>query len=352
MTDYRPPYKAAVLAGFGAWVLYVLTLSPSTAMWDTSEYIATAYILGIPHPPGNPLFVVLAKSWSLLLSPLGLPVAVRINLLAATTSAAAAGFYFLVAHRILWGFVGGTDGASARRPASTPEARKGDDEGESADVSDGRRVGGTLPLVGAAVAVLLSATAFTVWNQSTVNEKVYTISVVIIAAVVWLGIRWYDKRDDPGGIRYLLGALYLMALGSTNHLMSVLPLPAMALFVVMVAPGVLLTRRFWTRGIALLILGLSLNFFLPIRAAQDPVINEGDPTCDSAVGRRWRCTPTAGRGASTSPWSSRGSSTRSLPSPSVRRPSSISSSITTSISTGSGPGGWILRSSRAAAALP
>ena len=39
------------------FVLYVLTLAPSTAMWDTSEYITAAYTLGLPHPPGNPLFV-------------------------------------------------------------------------------------------------------------------------------------------------------------------------------------------------------------------------------------------------------------------------------------------------------
>ena len=87
--DYAPAYGPATLAGLAAWLLYVVTLAPSTAFWDTSEYIATAHIVGIPHPPGNPLFVVVAKVWTLLLAPLGLPVAVRVNLLAATTSAAA-----------------------------------------------------------------------------------------------------------------------------------------------------------------------------------------------------------------------------------------------------------------------
>ena len=73
MTDYKPPSWAALAAGLGVFLLYVLTLSPSTAMWDTSEYIATAHILGIPHPPGNPLFVVLGKVWSLLLAPRAYP---------------------------------------------------------------------------------------------------------------------------------------------------------------------------------------------------------------------------------------------------------------------------------------
>src|SRR5256885_6920989 len=38
-----------------------MTLAPSTAMWDTSEYIAAAYTFGLPHPPGNPLFVILDR---------------------------------------------------------------------------------------------------------------------------------------------------------------------------------------------------------------------------------------------------------------------------------------------------
>ena len=48
---YRPPYVAAALAACAVLVLYVRTLAPTTAFWDTSEYIATAHIFGIPHPP-------------------------------------------------------------------------------------------------------------------------------------------------------------------------------------------------------------------------------------------------------------------------------------------------------------
>jgi hypothetical protein len=98
---YRPPYLAAALAAAGVFVLYVITLSPTTAFWDTSEYIATATIMGIPHPPGNPLFVVLARAWDLLLEPLGLSTAVRINLFSALMSALAHGCWFLLADRIL-----------------------------------------------------------------------------------------------------------------------------------------------------------------------------------------------------------------------------------------------------------
>ncbi len=93
----RPPYGAALLVGAAVMAIYVLTLAPTTAFWDTSEYIAAAKVLGIPHPPGNPLFVLLAHVWGLL--PLAADYAVRINLFAAATSAASAALWFLVAER-------------------------------------------------------------------------------------------------------------------------------------------------------------------------------------------------------------------------------------------------------------
>lgn len=246
----RPPYQDAVVVCLAALLLYVLTLAPSTAFWDTSEYIATAHIVGIPHPPGNPFFVIVAHVWSMLLAPLGLPVAVRVNLLAATTSAAATGLFYLVAHRVL-------------SPLAEHEV---------------------FARLGAGASAVIGATAFTVWNQSTVNEKVYTISVLIIAAVSWLAVRWHDRRDQPGSGRYLLWAVFLIAIGSTNHPMSLLPAPALALFVLVSKPSIFLEPRLLGRAALLVVLGLSFNFVLPVRAARDPMINEGEPSCDSPLG--------------------------------------------------------------------
>ena len=95
----RPPYLLAGLVAVGALVLYVLTLAPTTQYWDASEYITAAHALGIPHPPGNPLFVILAHAWGLI--PLGVDYARRINLFAAATSAVAAGLWFLIGERWL-----------------------------------------------------------------------------------------------------------------------------------------------------------------------------------------------------------------------------------------------------------
>jgi hypothetical protein len=272
MTDARPPYLHALGAAAAALLLYVITLAPTTWFWDTSEYIATAHILGIPHPPGNPLFVVVGRAWSVLLGLTGMSVPVRINLLAAVTSAAATGFMFLVAHRILTAWL-----ASDRALTDAWRSR--------------------LPLVGAWAGAILGSTAYTVWNQSNVNEKVYTLSVLVIAVVSWLAIRWHDRKDEPGSGWYLVLALYIMVLGSTNHLMSLLPAPALGILILVERPRILLDRALVTRGILAVVLGLSFNFFLPLRSAQQPLINEGEPVCESVVGAavaiysngRWGC---------------------------------------------------------------
>src|SRR5207245_10264114 len=99
----RPPYLMAACVSLGALILYVLTLAPTTQFWDTSEYLAAAYTLGIPHPPGNPLFVLIAHVFGML--PLMKEYAARINLFAAVTSAISAGCWFLVAERWLRSFV-------------------------------------------------------------------------------------------------------------------------------------------------------------------------------------------------------------------------------------------------------
>ncbi len=246
---YRPPWLAAGLATLAVWLLYAITLAPTTAFWDASEYIATAHILGIPHPPGNPTFVVLARAWELLLAPTGLDVAVRINLFSATMSALAHGAWFLMVHRIL------------------------------AFYSEDR----TFRLVGAAAAVLISATAFTVWNQSNVNEKVYTVSLFTIAALSYLAFRWRDNLGSEKDHNLILLGIYILALSVGNHLMAFLAAPALFIFVLLVDSSVFLRWRLYAGAALVGVLGLSIHLFLPIRASLDPVINQVDPSTMDAL---------------------------------------------------------------------
>jgi hypothetical protein len=246
--DLRPSYRAAGLTALGVLALYVATLAPTTAMWDASEYITAAYTLGIPHPPGNPLFVLLGRVASLL--PFG-GVAYRVNLLAAICSALAAGIWFLVAERVLAQWI---------------------------TVKWVRRAGSVL-------AAVLSATAFTVWNQSVVNEKVYTVSLAFFAVVSWLTVLWCDDPDGRRADRILVLIAYLIGLGYTNHPAGFLVGPAVATAVLVRRPRTVLRWRLIASAVLALALGLTPFAFEPIRAAHHPALNEGEPTgCSDRIG--------------------------------------------------------------------
>jgi hypothetical protein len=242
----RPPYLWAAAAALAVFALYALTLAPTAAFWDASEYVATAHILGIPHPPGNPLFIVLARTWEVLLGPFGLSAAVRINLFSAFVSALAHGLWFLVVHHILRYF---TDDARFR-------------------------------LAGAAVAVLVSATAFTVWNQSNVNEKVYTVSLLTIALLTWLAFRWQENLGRGKDDNLLVLMAFVLALSVGNHLMAFLAAPAILLFVLVVHARTLLNWKLYPAVLIAGLVGLSIHLLLPLRAGLAPVINEAAPTCE------------------------------------------------------------------------
>ena len=248
--DYRPSYRAAAIVSALVCLLYLITLAPSTAMWDTSEYIAAAYTFGLPHPPGNPFFVLLGRFFAIL--PIAPNVAMRINILAAVCSAGAAGMWFLITERVLVGWL--------------PQRWQ-------------RIVGGSL-------AALIGATAFTVWAQSVVNEKVYTVSLLGLALVSWLIVRWCDDPDGPKADRLLVMIAYLSGLGYANHMAGFLALPAVAAAVAIRRPDTLFRRPRLLLAIAgALLLGMTPFLTQPLRAAYFPAINEGEPTgCATRIG--------------------------------------------------------------------
>ena len=242
LEEYTPSYRAAGIAALAVFLLYFITIAPSTAMWDTGEYMAAAKVLGLPHPPGNPFFVLLANVFGQM--PLPGNYAQHINTMAAFCSAASAGFWFLVTERILAGWLGK----------------------------------GWQRLTGAALATLIGATAFTVWNQSVVNEKVYTVSLLFFTIVSWLMISWTDDPDGPAADRKLVLVAYLLGLGYANHPAGFLAAPAVVFAILARRWQTLLRWKLLLTGAAVLVLGLTPFIYEPIRAAHFPVLNEGEPT--------------------------------------------------------------------------
>jgi len=268
----------------------VITLAPTVTLWDAGEFITASKVLGVPHPPGTPLFVLVGHVWADVVR-IG-QYAWRLNLMSACFSAAGAGCLFLVAHRLL----------------------AGEDR--------------ILRVGGAAAAAMLSAFAFTEWQNSNETE-VYTVATFSIAAICWLCLRWRDVRGTPRATHLLLLIVYIAALSIGNHLLALLVGPAVSLFIaytlrtlpaadrderrmewaewgtltalwvvlvavglgsttlIILGGGLLVTavvacmlagsRSFPIMTIAIAAVGISIYAFLYIRSGLHPVLNEAAP---------------------------------------------------------------------------
>jgi len=84
---------AGIIAFWVSFATYVYTLQPTVGLEDSGELICGAYKLGVPHPPGYPMWSILSKLFTFI--PVG-DVAYRVNLLSAMCSALAAGMIALV----------------------------------------------------------------------------------------------------------------------------------------------------------------------------------------------------------------------------------------------------------------
>ena len=239
--DARPPYGIGALTALVVFGLYLLTLAPTVQYWDAPEYMAAAHGFGIPHPPGNPLFVLLAHVWGLL--PLAADYGKRINLFAAFTSACSAGLWFMITERWLQPIV----------PVRVVRC------------------------IAAFTGTIAGAAAFTVWNQSVVNEKVYTVSLLTITLVLWLAIRWSDQGPGARRDNLIVLIVYLLILTTANHQMGLLAGPAVLALVLMVDWRVMFSPRVLVASAVALLVALTVYLILPLRAMHHPYMNEGDP---------------------------------------------------------------------------
>ncbi|WP_246853493.1 DUF3098 domain-containing protein [Rufibacter aurantiacus] len=185
--------------------VYVRTLEPTTSFWDTGEFIAAAYKLQVPHPPGAPLFLLIGRLFTLLSFGEVTQVAWWMNFLSAVSSAATVLFLFwsitLLAQRLL--------------PLS-PDGP-----------SPAQRV---LLLGSGAVGALAFAFTDSFWF-SAVEAEVYGMSSFFTAIVVWAALKWQAEANSPGADRWLLFLAYLVGLSIGVHLLNLVALPTIALLV-------------------------------------------------------------------------------------------------------------------------
>jgi len=218
---------ALAASGLIPLVVFWLTLAPSVTLEDSGEFITGAYHLGVLHPPGFPTWCVLAKLATLV--PLG-SIAQRIHFFSALCGAGTSLGLYLVARQL------------------------------------------TLPPLAALFGAWALAFSSIYWSQSVVAE-VYTLNTLFFVLLLGLAIQW---RNDPRP-RWLYLFSLALGLGVGNHILLGLCAPPLAVWMFVQAPRDVLRPRIALSCVALLLFGLSIYAYLPLRARANPPLNWGNP---------------------------------------------------------------------------
>jgi hypothetical protein len=244
---HRAPLAVFLLSAVPLFVVYVVGLRSGLGVIDSGELAAVCHTLGIAHPPGYALYSLFGRLWTFL--PIG-SVLTRLHLASAFFSAGACGFAALAAFETI------------------RHARKGASGWSDAPLAVlGSWAWGLTP---------------SVWPQAVENE-VYGLHVFFLTASLWLGVRLLREGVD---LRARLLLAYWLGLGLSHHLSLAFALPslALALFLQTVGGSTAASRpsksagRLWILPAALLVLGLSVHVYLPLRSALNPLLDWGDPT--------------------------------------------------------------------------
>jgi hypothetical protein len=246
----RAAFASAGLVAVVALVFYLLTVDPTLPTGDSGDLITSAYVLGVPHPPGYPLYMLLGRLATLV--PAGSP-ALRVNLLSCLFDAVAVGVVFLAAYRLI---------GSVRHV--------------------GRGLRDRVPAFAAAAAgawLLAFSTLF--WGYSEVAE-VFALNNLFAALLLFLGLEWCRR---PERVRLLWAFAFVLGLALTNQQTIVLLVPA---FLVLAWAGAAALRRHGQLrvlaprslavAVGLFVAGLLPYLYLPLAASASPPMNWGDPT--------------------------------------------------------------------------
>ena len=191
-------YTLAVVLFFLTFFVYFSTMAPTVSFWDTGEFIATSHILGVPHPPGSPLFLLIGKLFSLF--PISSDIAFRINIFSPIISAATISLLFLICNQFIERLNNYTTDNSILKFGSS------------------------------FVASLTFAFTHSHWFNA-VETEVYALSGFMTALVVYLILLWSKNRHKKHHIIYLMMIVYLMGLATGIHLLNLLTIPFIALII-------------------------------------------------------------------------------------------------------------------------
>ncbi|MFQ5676455.1 MAG: DUF2723 domain-containing protein, partial [bacterium] len=183
-----------------ALIVYGKTVAPTTSYWDCGEFITSSYILGVPHPPGAPLYILVGRIFTMIPDWLISDIGLRVNIISVLTSAFSVMFAYLIIIRLLREFRG------------LPETLE-----EKINIY-------ASGIIGALGFAFTSAQWF-----NAVEAEVYAVSIFFTTIVVWLILVWTEKAENPVSDKFLLLIAYLIGLATGVHLLNILAIPTLFL---------------------------------------------------------------------------------------------------------------------------
>lgn len=214
-----------------SFLAYWGTVQRTLSFWDCGEFIACSYILGIPHPPGSPLYILFGRIFSII--PMASDVGFRVNMFTVFCTAFAAMFGYFIVVKFVRDFMA---------ESWTWVQRTG--------TYAAGFIGG-----------LLMAFSFTNWN-SAVEAEVYGASMLLITLIIWVALVWADKRESPGADKYLVLIAYLSTLSFAVHQTVYLIVPMILLLAILVDERIRHDWRFWVSSVVLTTLAVSLDMYM------------------------------------------------------------------------------------------
>ena len=181
-------------------VTYLLTIEPTASFWDCGEFIASSYKLEVGHPPGNPVFQLIARFFTMFAD--NMHAAVAVNVMSALCSALTIFFLHLtivfLAKRVI-----------------KPDA-------------DGKySVSRAIAVYGSGIVGSLAYCFSDTFWFSAVEGEVYAMSSLFTAMVFWAMTKWYEQADTPYANRWIVLISFLMGLSIGVHLLNLLTIPAL-----------------------------------------------------------------------------------------------------------------------------
>ncbi len=194
-----------IVIGIFATLVYTMTMESTASLWDCGEFISAAYKQQVVHPPGAPLFLMIARMFTIIPQMMGKPewIAASVNFMSALASGLSMMFLFWIttymARKILY-----------RNDTNYTQT-------------------GIWLMLGAGLIAALTGTFLdTVWF-SAVEAEVYSLSLLFTAVVVWAICKWESIAHEPYADRWLVFIAFLMGCSIFVHWLNMLTIPALGL---------------------------------------------------------------------------------------------------------------------------